>query len=82
MMAGQDRKTSGAADVMVYNNIIVLILEDLETDYEKRQRLKKKIIMLQFILLRGENDSKQSDEIQSRVSPDCAKSFVDLDRTL
>ena len=42
MMAGQDRKTSGAADVMVYNNIIVLILEDLETDYEKRQRLKKK----------------------------------------
>ena len=40
-MSAQDRKTSGADDVMVHNNIVVLILEDLETDYEKRQRLKK-----------------------------------------
>ena len=40
-MSAQDRKTRGADDVMVHNNIVVLILEDLETDYEKRQRLKK-----------------------------------------
>ena len=40
-MSAQDRKSSGADDVMVHNNIVVLILEDLETDYEKRQRLKK-----------------------------------------
>ena len=40
-MSAQDRKTSGADDVMVHNNIVILILEDLEMDYEKRQRLKK-----------------------------------------
>lgn len=50
-MAAQDRKTSGADDVMVYNNIVVLILEDLETDHEKRKRLKEKIIVLQFTLI-------------------------------
>ena len=47
-MAAQDRKTSGADNVMVYNNIVVLILQDLETDREKRKRLKEKIIVLQF----------------------------------
>ena len=47
-MAAQDRKTSGADDVMVYNNIVVLILENLETDHEKKKRLKEKIIVLQF----------------------------------
>ena len=50
-MAAQDRKTSGADNVMVYNNIVVLILEDLETDHEKRKRLKEKIIVLQFTLI-------------------------------
>ena len=47
-MAAQDRKTSGADNVMIYNNIVVLILQDLETDREKRKRLKEKIIVLQF----------------------------------
>ena len=47
-MAAQDRKTSGADNVMIYNNIVVLILQDLETDHEKRKRLKEKIIVLQF----------------------------------
>lgn len=50
-MAAQDRKTRGADNVMVYNNIVVLILEDLKTDHEKRKRLKEKIIVLQFTLI-------------------------------
>ena len=68
-MAAQDRKTSGADDVMVYNNIVVLILEDLETDHEKTKKIKRK-------------NHSPTVYINLGVFPDSAKSFVDLDRTL
>lgn len=70
-MAAQDRKTSGADNVMVYNNIVVLILEDLETDHEKRKEKK----------IKRKNHSA-TVYINLGVFPDCAKSFVDLDHTL
>ena len=34
----------------------------------KKGKDYRKIVVLQFTLLRGENDSKQSGEIQARVS--------------
>ena len=54
---------------MVYNNIVVLILEDLETDHEKTTKIKRK-------------NHSATVYINLGVFPDCAKPFVDLDRTL
>ena len=68
-MAAQDRKTSGADNVMVYNNIVVLILEDLEKGSWKKKKIKRK-------------NHSATVYINLGVFPDCAKSFLDLDHIL
>ena len=46
----------------------------------KKGKDERKIVVLLFILLRGENDSKQSGKIQAGVFPDCASRSVAIQR--